>query len=302
MLRICFVVICCSILLAVHSQNDTLPTIDYKQRKIVLASSGIALTAGSLIYLHQAWYSQYNSGKFHFFDDNAEWLLMDKVGHFFTTYQTGRLMMEAFNWAGYSKRQQLWIGGLAGFGYMTAIEIFDGFSRGWGFSWGDQFTNLLGSAAAISQQIGWQEQRVQIKFSYSQSGLAKYNPSLLGKSPYTQVLKDYNGQTYWLSVNPYSFMKKSARFPKWLNIAVGYGAGGMIGARNNNLIVRDSKGEVLNFERNRRFYLSLDVDLTRINTKSKLLQKIFSVVNILKFPAPALQWSGNQFKFFYMYY
>jgi hypothetical protein len=302
MLRICFVVIYCSILLAVHSQNDTLPTIDYKQRKIVLASSGIALTAGSLIYLNQAWYSQYNSGKFHFFDDNAEWLLMDKVGHFFTTYQTGRLMMEAFNWAGYSKRQQLWIGGLVGFGYMTAIEIFDGFSRGWGFSWGDQFTNLLGSAAAISQQIGWQEQRVQIKFSYSQSGLAKYNPSLLGKSPYTQVLKDYNGQTYWLSVNPYSFMKKSARFPKWLNIAVGYGAGGMIGARNNNLIVRDSKGEVLNFERNRRFYLSLDVDLTRINTKSKLLQKIFSVVNILKFPAPALQWSGNQFKFFYLYY
>jgi len=227
---------------------------------------------------------------------------MDKVGHFFTTYQTGRLMMEAFTWAGYSKRQQLWVGGLVGFGYMTAIEIFDGFSRGWGFSWGDQFTNLLGSAAAISQQIGWQEQRIQIKFSYSQSGLAKYNPSLLGKSPYTQVLKDYNGQTYWLSVNPYSFMKKSARFPKWLNIAVGYGAGGMIGARNNNLIVRDSKGEVLNFERNRRFYLSLDVDLTRINTKSKLLQKIFSVVNILKFPAPALQWSGNQFKFFYLYY
>lgn len=31
---------------------------------------------------------------------------MDKVGHFYTTYQMGYLMMEAFDWAGYSKNQK----------------------------------------------------------------------------------------------------------------------------------------------------------------------------------------------------
>jgi hypothetical protein len=284
------------------AQTDSLAPVNYKTRKIILASSSAVLTTGSLLYLDQAWFNQYSTGKFHFFNDNKEWLQMDKAGHLYTNYQTSRLMMGAFNWAGFNKKQELFIGGTIGFAYMTAVECMDGFSKGWGFSYGDMIANALGTSAAISQQAFWKEQRIQFKFSYAQSGLAKYNPDLLGKSLSTQLLKDYNSQTYWLSVNPSSFIKKENKFPKWLSVAFGYSAYGMLGGYENNIVVQDADGNVLKFDRERRYYFSLDVDLTRVKTKSKVLKKVFSVINILKFPAPAIQFSKNKTRFYYLYY
>jgi len=284
------------------AQTDSLAPVNYKTRKLILASSTAVLTTGSLLYLDQAWFDQYSTGKFHFFNDNKEWLQMDKAGHLYTNYQTSRLMMGAFNWAGFNKKQELFIGGTIGFAYMTAVECMDGFSKGWGFSYGDMIANALGTSAAISQKAFWKEQRIQFKFSYAQSGLAKYNPDLLGKSLSTQLLKDYNSQTYWLSVNPSSFITKENKFPKWLNVAFGYSAYGMLGGYENNIVVQDADGNVLKFDRERRYYFSLDVDLTRVKTKSKVLKKVFSVINILKFPAPAIQFSKNKTRFYYLYY
>lgn len=283
------------------SQQDSLP--NYTQRKIVLISTSSALTVGSLFYLNAAWYQEYNTGKFHFFNDNNEWLQMDKCGHSFTTYQTARLMMNAFDYAGFNKKQQLCIGGGIGFAYMSAIECMDGFSNGWGFSWGDMLANTFGTSAAVTQQIFWNEQRIQIKFSYSSSGLAKYSPDLLGKNVYTQVLKDYNGQRYWLSVNPSTFMKKETKFPKWLNLALGYGAYGMIGATDNNKTYKNENGQIisiLSFDRERRFYLSLDLDLTRIKTKSRFLRTLFQILNMVKIPAPTIQFNNKGLKFYYL--
>ena len=299
--RVLFI-LCLMMAKITFAQTDSLAPVNYKTRKLILASSTAVLTTGSLLYLDQAWFDQYSTGKFHFFNDNKEWLQMDKAGHLFTNYQTSRLMMGAFNWAGFNKKQELFIGGTIGFAYMTAVECMDGFSNGWGFSYGDMIANALGTSAAISQQAFWKEQRIQFKFSYAQSGLAKYNHDLLGNSLSTQLLKDYNSQTYWLSVNPSSFIKKENKFPKWLNVAFGYSAYGMLGGYENNFVVQDADGNVLKFDRERRYYFSLDVDLTRIKTKSKVLKKVFSVINILKFPAPAIQFSKNKTRFYYLYY
>lgn len=224
---------------------------------------------------------------------------MDKCGHTFTTYQTGRLMMNAMEWAGYSKKNQLLIGGLSGFAYMSAIEVMDGYSAGWGFSWGDESANVLGSGLAIGQKLLWNEQRIQLKFSFQSSPYSQYNTELLGKSFTTQILKDYNGQIYWLSINPSSFMKKETSFPKWLNIAFGYGANGMIGARYNNMVIEDESGNVKIINRYRQGYLSLDVDLTRIKTKSHFLKSVFSCLNIIKIPFPNLELSEGKLRFNY---
>jgi hypothetical protein len=271
----------------------------FKKRKLALGISSLALTSGSLVYLNQAWYQEYNTSKFHSFDDNDEWFQMDKYGHILTTYQTGRLMMNAMEWAGYSKNNQLLIGGLSGFAYMSAIEVMDGYSYGWGFSWGDMLANALGTGMAIGQKLVWKEQRIQLKFSFYASPYAKYRPNLLGDEIYLQILKDYNGQIYWLSVNPSSFMKKSTKFPKWLNVAFGYGANGMIGARYNNIVIQDESGNVTSFNRYRQGYFSLDVDLTRIKTKSRFLKSVFSCLNIIKIPFPNLEVSEGKLKFNY---
>lgn len=283
------------------AQNEKDSLVNYKRRKIALLTGTGALSIGSLVWLNQEWYAKYNTGHFHFFNDNSEWLQMDKVGHVWTNYQTSRLMMEGFNWAGYTKKQQLLYGGSIGLVYLTAIECMDGFSNGWGFSWGDEAANAIGSGLAVSQGAFFNEQRIQLKLSYVESGLAQFNPKLLGDSPISRVLKDYNGQTYWLSVNPTSFIKKSNKFPKWLNVAFGYSAYGMTNA-SANTEVRDENGNVYFFNRERRFYLSLDVDLTRIKTKSKFLKSVFSVFNMVKFPAPALQYSNKGFRFYPLYF
>lgn len=277
--------------------SDSLSVI--KKRKLTLGITSLALTSGSLIYLNQAWYKEYNTSKFHTFNDNGEWFQMDKCGHAFTTYQTGRLMMDAMEWAGYSKKNQMFIGGLSGFAYMSAIEIMDGYSDGWGFSWGDMGVNTLGSGLAISQNAIWKEQRIQLKFSFYSSEYAKYRTDLLGKSFATQLLKDYNGQIYWLSINPSTFMKKETKFPKWLSVAFGYGANGMLGARYNNILIEDESGKVTTFNRYRQGYFSLDVDLTRIKTKSKVLKSVLSCMNMIKIPFPNLELSEGKMKFNY---
>ena len=291
-----FILCLCFISIETYS-SDSLSI--FKKRKLGLGISSLALTSGSLIYLNQAWYQEYNTSKFHTFNDNDEWFQMDKCGHTFTTYQTGRLMMGAMEWAGYSKKNQILIGGLSGFAYMSAIEVMDGYSDGWGFSWGDMGVNALGSGLAIGQKALWNEQRIQLKFSFYQSKYAKYRTDLLGESFATQILKDYNGQIYWLSINPSTFMKKETKFPKWLNVAFGYGADGMLGARYNNIVIEDESGNVTSFNRYRQGYFSLDVDLTRIKTKSRFLKSVFSCLNIIKIPFPNLEVSEGKLKFNY---
>lgn len=279
----------------VLSAQDSIqrPSPNYKTRKIALGVGSTVLTTGSLIYLHQAWYKNYNTGAFHFFNDNNEWYGMDKVGHAFTTYQTGRLMMNAFEWAGFTKKQEYWIGGTMGFAYMTAVECMDGYSKGWGFSWGDMGANAIGTSLAISQKAIWNEQRVQLKFSYFPSEYAKYNPRLLGSNAHERLLKDYNGQTHWLSINPYAFMNKNSPFPKWLNVALGYGVDNMITAHGNTILL-NTDGSFAYFHSHRQYYLSLDLQLSAIKTKSVFLKRLLSVVSMIKIPAPALEWKNGQ--------
>jgi hypothetical protein len=271
--------------------EDTVP--HKKTRKIIFASASLAVTAGSLVYLDQQWYKPYGTGRFHLFNDNGEWLQMDKAGHSFTTYNAGRLMMSSMKWAGFSRTQSVFIGGGSGFLYMTAIEMLDGFSSGWGFSWGDMGANFCGAALAISQEYFWKEQRITMKYSFHQTRYAAYRPSLLGSGLAQEALKDYNGQTIWLSVNMASFLKKENEFPKWLNVAFGYSASGMISAENNYVVVNADR-TVIGNERYRKLLLSIDVDLTKIKTRSSFLRGLFAALNCVKIPFPALEFSKGR--------
>ncbi len=271
----------------------------FKKRKTVLVSSHFAISSTSLVYLNQIWYKPYQTSKFHLFNDNAEWLQVDKFGHVYSTYQSSRLLLESMEWAGYKTKQQLLVASLTGIGYMTTIEMMDGFSSGWGFSWGDMTANSFGAGLLLSQKMVWNQQRIQLKFSFQSSQYASYNPKLLGQTFLHQILKDYNGQIYWLSINPSSFMKNKCFIPPWLCVAFGYGANGMIGARNNDIVKSQEALNSRDFHRYRQGYLSLDIDLTKIKTKSKLLHSIFICLNAVKVPFPNLELSNRKIKFNY---
>jgi len=247
-------------------------------------------TVGSLalIGLNQLWYADYPRSNFHYINDNSEWLQMDKMGHVFSSYQLGNIGANSLKWAGVGRKNQLLYGATIGLAFMTTVEVFDGYSANWGASMGDVAANVSGTALYVSQELLWKEQRIVPKFSFHTTPYASKRPNVLGSTLEEQLLKDYNGQTYWLSANLYSFMRSSS-IPPWLNIAVGYGAEGMITGKDefvNTIFLPEHK-------RYRQFYLSLDVDLTKIKMKSHFFKTILTVFNTLKIPAPAFEIKGN---------
>ncbi len=266
----------------------------------VLAAQG-AVYLASLAGLYFAWYKDYPQSSFHLFNDGNEWMQVDKCGHAVSAFYICRIGYSTYHWAGLKESQAAWYGGLLGFAYMLNIEILDGFSSQWGFSPGDLAANTLGSLIFVGQQLAWHEQRFSLKYSFHQSGYAQYRTDLLGRNLAQNMLKDYNGQSYWFSANISSFLPKGTRFPRWLNIAVGYGAEGMTGAGSNP--AEQNCQPLPEFVRYRKFYLSLDVDLTHIPTKSSLLKVIFTVLSVLKIPAPALEYNTlGQLKFHPFYF
>jgi len=264
-----------------------------------LLTEGVVFT-GAMVALDFLWYRKFPHSRFHFFNDNAEWLQMDKVGHATTVYNISALTSDVYTWSGVSPQRSAWLGGITGLLFMTTIEIFDGFSNGWGFSSGDMLANTAGSALEVSQALGWKEQRLQLRFSFHHTIYPEYRPELLGENRAQQVLKDYNGQSYWLSANIYSFVGKGDNFPKWLNLDLGYGADGMTGGSNNP----DNLKTPETYVRQRRFFLSPDVDLARIKYGTDWLMPIARGLSIFKVPAPAFEFNATKkkAKLHFLYY
>lgn len=126
-----------------------------KNRIWLVAGAHAALWGGSYLALNKAWYADYPRQSFHFFNDNSEWNQMDKSGHVWTAYQMSRLSSELWRWAGLSDHKSAWLGGLSGVAYQSIIEIQDGFSSEWGFSWGDMAANVTGAALYTAQELLW---------------------------------------------------------------------------------------------------------------------------------------------------
>jgi hypothetical protein len=265
--------------------------VNRKQLRGVIAFESITAVT-TLVGLSVLWYAGYPQSSFHFINDNGEWLQMDKIGHATASYYIGKTGYELLRIPGVEKKKAIWYGGTTGFVYLGIVEIMDGFSAGWGASMGDIAANAAGSAAFIGQQLAWDEQRILLKWSFHETQYARYNPGQLGSNFPERMIKDYNGQTYWLSGNIRSFLPKDSRFPGWLNIAVGYSADGMIGARYNPSEMHGDP--VPYFIRTRQYFLAPDIDLTRIKTKSVFLKMLFNIFGVLKFPLPALEYNSEQ--------
>ena len=238
-----------------------------------------------LVAMNELWYKNYPKSNFHFINDNSSWLQMDKMGHIATSYYSGVNGVKLYRWAGIDDKKAIWIGGLRGTFYNSIIEILDGFSENWGASMGDFASNSFGSFIAISQELYWKEQRILIKYSYSRSDLSYQNSELFGDNFFQRTFKDYNGQTYWISMNINSmFRADNSQFPDWLNLALGHSAKDMTSPNNTT-----------NDGRYRQFFLSFDIDLMRIKSKNKMLNVLSNVFGYIKIPFPTIEYTNNQF-------
>jgi hypothetical protein len=278
-------------MLASGQEADSARTVNKKRLQLITLGGTVAYGV-SLVGLSHLWYSDSETQSFQFFNDNEEWKQVDKAGHFFSAYYFSYGASKALQWSNVDERKANLIGSLVGFGVLLPIEIMDGFSDAYGASVGDLTANVAGSAFFLAQSQLWGEPRIHPKFSFHRTRYAKLRSSLLGGDLSSEILKDYNGQTFWLSVN----VDKFIRFPRWLNIAAGYGAEGMVHAR-------DLQNVEAGYDRPyRQYYLSIDFDLTSIKSRSKVINTLLFVANMIKIPAPALEFSQKGVKFHSLYF
>lgn len=272
------------------SKAQPFDSINHKKLNRLIIGTSVGYTL-AMVSLSEVWYSDFDKQSFRFFNDSKEWYQMDKLGHFYGAYQISNASSNALRKTGIPKKQAQKIGALASFAMMSSIEIFDGYSSGYGASASDLLANATGTAFYLGQQWLWDETRIYPKFSFHTTYLAHQRPSVLGSNFSEKLLKDYNGQTYWLSID----MDRFITFPKWINIAIGHGAHDFIYA---------SKGANLatGYNPYRQYYLSLDFDLTAIPTQSKALKSLIYIVNMIKLPSPTLEFSNNGLKAYAFYF
>src|ERR1700712_47097 len=74
---------------------------------ITEAATGIVISTG----LYFLWYRKHARSRFHFFNDNNEWLQMDKIGHATTAYNIGVLQYDLMRWCGVNNNTSIAVGG-----------------------------------------------------------------------------------------------------------------------------------------------------------------------------------------------
>ena len=265
------------------SQIQEFPDSIKWQRVNTLIATESVFYLGGLSYLQYVWYHDKERVPFHYYNDNKGWLQIDKIGHAITAYKESYTGYYGLRKAGVSKKKALIYGGPLGAFLQAPIEVFDGLYSGWGFSWGDMIANTSGSLLLVGQELLYGDQILKLKMSYQRSAMAELYPSYLGENQLQSFFYDYNGHTYWLSAN-LNRIVPNKKIPNWVNIAVGYSGENMFDEFKNG-------GRYAGYERYRQYYLSLDIDWTKIKTKNKILRAVLDAMMVVKLPFPSIEFS-----------
>jgi VanZ family protein len=240
------------------------------------------------------WYQYDSFTQFHWFDDLAEWKQMDKLGHIFSAFYLSKYTYQFIHY--FSKNQPtllvkktklLLISAIIGFVLLSSIEILDGFAPAYGASLYDLLANLVGAILFFLQMNIFEKIILSPKFSFHFTNFASQRPNILGDNYLTQIIKDYNGQTYWYVI-PLSFFLKKLKLNilgiKWLGIALGYSA-------NNMVFGRDFQNQQIGYIPFRRYFISLDINLQSVQTKFRWINFFCRLMTMVRLPLPALEWN-----------
>lgn len=278
--------------LAFAQEQSALPDSCLKKRKTFFIVAGSGYVAG-MSGLGYTWYRQQGLTSFSFFNDAPQWMGMDKAGHAFTAFYLAENAEMALRSLCYPARRARNMAALLAWAAMLPIEILDGFSPAYGFSWTDAGANFSGALLYWLQSAKGQV-FIRPKYSFRPSPYASLRPEVLGSSATEQWLKDYNGQTYWLSVDWQAFFaRRPLTVP--LTLTVGYGAEAMVYARREENLQAG-------FSPYSQLYFSIDVEWSRVPASKPWLRTAFRFLNMIKIPAPTIAWDehrGWQFHWFY---
>jgi Predicted periplasmic lipoprotein (DUF2279) len=260
---------------------------EIKTGRLALVSGvSLAFLGGFYYRMKTAWWNN-GTTRFHFEYNGVYVKNIDKVGHMYGAI----LFTEGFGlglkWAGMDDESSLLYGGLFSTIVYAGIEVKDGFAPGWGFDPVDMASDLVGAVYPFLQYKISFLQDFNFKWSYWPSH-SPYYTKLDNVNQNDQFFTDdYEGQTFWLSMNVKNYLPNSFKssWPNFLNIAAGLSVKNIDGYGNGDYIV----------------VISPDLDLQKLfESDNELLNSLFHYLNCIHIPLPALEISPR-FKAFGFY-
>lgn len=243
------------------------------------------VTIGGFIYGHALqtdiwWKGEKSSFRFEWDYDWKYALGADKFGHFYFPYLMTNVYSDAFQWSGIEKKKSLYYAASLAFLYQTYIEVRDGFSKEWGFSWGDFAANTIGATYPILQDEIPFLKNINMKLSFYPSERFKNNS-------HSVIMDDYESTYHWLTFNIYNFLPDNIKswYPQWINLAIGHGVRELDSPNGG-------RHEV---------FIALDWNLEALPGESSFIKLLKKYLNFYKLPAPAVQitpelvWFGLKF-------
>ncbi len=225
----------------------------------------------SPFHLYRGW--RQTEGWYDFGPDDSLWHHMDKFGHYYVTRTLSLFFSDTAQWIGFDESSSRWLGALTSWLFYLQIEIFDGQFEQWGFSLGDLTANTAGAFMPVLCHHVPALQNFTFKLSYA--------PKEIQLQQY--MIEDYAGMTYWLTANPQNaFAWIDPLWPNFLNLALGYS------------VTQKAHGEI-------ELFLSLDYDLTALQTRSSFWNRVLYYLNFIHLPAPAIKFRPTT-AYYLLYY
>ena len=249
------------------------------QRKTLLNYSLVTYSLASF-YVEYQWWWKGNYKNFQYGNDgflNNYSLGVDKAGHFYTSYFYFNALYEFMDWGGFDETTKLITSMAIPAFYALSIELNDGFTY-FSFSGYDLTANMLGIGYGVLQRQYPYLNNFKFKWSYYPSGIIPLDNKFI-------IANDYDGHIYWLSVDVNGVLPERLKgyWPKYLNIAAGYGAKN-VSHRNAWLGLISPNGP-----KKRKFAFSIDYNLGSFEVKDDFLNVVRNIVDYLHFPAPGLK-------------
>ncbi len=236
-------------------------------------TSVVLATAGAFYYGHvfntNMWWKGEKS-RFHLTwkEDWTYALGSDKFGHFYFPYMATNIYSDVLNWCGVDGEKSLYYSSGVAFAYQTYVEIKDGFSKQWGFAFGDFAANTLGAAYPLLQYKYPELQNFRFKISYYPSPRFRNNS-------HTTIIDDYESTYDWLSINIRHYLPEEMKkyYPSFVNIAIGHSVKKLDLAEGGN----------------HEFYIGLDWAFENIKDDWGILNTVRRMFSFYHLPAPAVK-------------
>jgi Predicted periplasmic lipoprotein (DUF2279) len=237
--------------------------------------AGVTISAAGVVYVARyepLFKSHFTS--FFFREDYSYALNQDKLLHAYGGAVGSAVWSEAYLSSGVAEHDAAIYGAATSFAFLTFMKIEDGHVDYLGFDRADELGNLLGSAYPLVQY--------HVPYLLSFTPKASYRPSSndvveAGQST-PGFLEDHEGQKFWLGVTVHDILPRELKpyWPPLLGIAIGRAVEGLQRGK-------PSAG----------MYVALDLDLRKLPGKSPLLRKVWTFLNYVHLPMPAVRVSPS---------